>query len=166
MSVFTELFEIISVEQLLILLVGIGIAVKTISELWEWIHKKFQVHFLKESETDRKEKQIADALQKLQNTVDKLEQQNQAITTNVDLITERMQENSRNFIIDKHHYFVYELGAIDEFSLQSLEREYMYYKRAGGNSFIGKLMDDIRQLPILSLSNTVYKMNCSKEGTK
>ena len=166
MSACAELFQIISLEQLLVLLVGVGIAVKTVSELWEWIHKKFQIHFLEENEMDQKEKQIADALIKLQQTVDKLEEQNQSMIANVDLITERMQENSRNFIIDKHHYFVFEMGAIDEFSLQSLEREFTYYKRAGGNSFIEKLMDDIRQLPILSLSNTVYKAKNTKAGTE
>lgn len=43
--------------------------------------------------------------------------------------------------------FCYEVKAIDDLNLQSLERRYLYYKAAGGNSFIDGLMEEIRSLP-------------------
>ena len=69
------------------------------------------------------------------------------------ITTERLQENSRSYIIDKHHYFCYEVKAIDDLNLQSLERRYLYYKAAGGNSYIDGLMEEIRDLPKVNLQD-------------
>ena len=69
------------------------------------------------------------------------------------ITTERLQESTRNYIIDKHHYFCYQIKAIDDLSLQSLERRFLYYKAAGGNSFIDGLMEEIRELPRLNFQN-------------
>lgn len=69
------------------------------------------------------------------------------------ITTERLQENSRSYIIDKHHYFCYDVKAIDDLNLQSLERRYLYYKAAGGNSYIEGLMEEIRDLPKVNLQD-------------
>ena len=66
------------------------------------------------------------------------------------LVQERLQENTRSFLIDAHHRFCYEVKGIDDLNLQSLERRYMFYKTAGGDSFIDDLMDEIRELPRLN----------------
>jgi hypothetical protein len=58
-----------------------------------------------------------------------------------------MQENSRSFLIDAHHKFCYHYKKIDDLNLQSIERRYLYYKTAGGDTFIDHLMEEIRSLP-------------------
>ena len=63
------------------------------------------------------------------------------------LVQERLQENTRSFLIDAHHKHCYQIKSIDDLTLQSVERRYLYYKTAGGNSFIDGLMDEIRKLP-------------------
>lgn len=72
--------------------------------------------------------------------------------------TDRLQENTRSYIIDKHHYFCYQIRAIDDMNLQSLERRYMYYKADGGNSFIDQLMEEIRQLPRVNLQHRIEEI--------
>ena len=67
------------------------------------------------------------------------------------LVQERLQENTRSYLIDAHHKFCYEKRAIDDLSLQAMERRYLYYKTAGGNSFIDGLMDEVRNLPRINL---------------
>ena len=50
-------------------------------------------------------------------------------------------------IIEKHHFFCYEVGSIDDLSLQHLETRYHFYEASGGNTYISKLMNEIRALP-------------------
>ena len=68
-----------------------------------------------------------------------------------------MQENTRSYLIDAHHKFCYERKAIDELNLQSMERRYLYYKAAGGDSFIDGLMEEVRKLPRINLYTGVIE---------
>lgn len=63
------------------------------------------------------------------------------------LVQERLQESARSDLLDAHHKFCYEFKKIDDLSLQSIERRYLYYKTAGGDTFIDHLMEEVRQLP-------------------
>lgn len=65
----------------------------------------------------------------------------------VQTLTDRVQDSTKAYIIDKHHHFVYQIKAIDDMSLQELERRFVYYKAAGGNTFIDGLMEEVRDLP-------------------
>lgn len=69
------------------------------------------------------------------------------VDNNLELINTRLQDNIRTYIVDKHHYYKYKIGAIDDFNLECIERSYLYYKQAGGDSFIDQLMDELRKLP-------------------
>lgn len=66
-------------------------------------------------------------------------------------LCDRMQDSTRAYIIDKHHHYCYQIGAIDDMALQDLERRFMYYKAAGGNTFIDSMMEEVRNLPRLTL---------------
>ena len=94
----------------------------------------------------------------LDSKIDSLNKQNQRIyekqeqvDTTLALVQERMQENSRSFLIDAHHKFCYKYNKIDDLNLQSIERRYLYYKTAGGDTFIDHLMEEIRSLPRVTL---------------
>ena len=69
----------------------------------------------------------------------------------VKTLCERMQDSTRAYIIDKHHHFCYQIHDIDDMSLQDLERRFMYYKAAGGDTFIDSLMEEVRALPRLTV---------------
>ena len=58
--------------------------------------------------------------------------------------------STRSYIIDKFHYYVYQIGSIDEAALQDLERRYLYYKEAGGDTFIETRMKVLRELPLIT----------------
>ena len=70
------------------------------------------------------------------------------------LVQERLQETARSYLIDAHHKFCYEIKQIDDLSLQSIERRYLYYKTAGGDTFIDHLMEEIRELPRIGYYKT------------
>lgn len=164
MGVIEQLFTQYSIETLLLLLAMFGFSIKAMSELWEWFYNKFKNYFSFRTQRDQDHQQVVLQMQELSNSLHSLKDELQEMKHNMEttmeefsnqmkITTERLQENSRNYIIDKHHYFCYEVHAIDDLSLQSLERRFLYYKAAGGNSFIDGLMEEIRELPRLNFQN-------------
>lgn len=150
-----------SLPTLLLILFTFVFAAKAISEVIDYFKDKLKKYFRVEDEKEKNQREL-DLLQKsideLKNSIDtrfdeinfKLDRQEQNIKQlqATDSITlARLQDEARSKIIDKHHYFCYKIKAIDDLSLQSLERAYMYYTNAGGNTFIEGLMKELRQLP-------------------
>jgi septation ring formation regulator EzrA len=138
----------------------LGVATKFIGELIEWFYTKLRKYFNHQNDRDRAHSEITDGLSEIKDIVNQLkdssEKLNERVTSlekQATLTTERLQENSKSYIIDKHHYFFYQVGAIDDLNLQSLERRYLYYKSAGGDSYIDNLMEEIRELPKVNLQN-------------
>lgn len=75
------------------------------------------------------------------------------LKSQISILTERTQDSTRAYLIDKHHHFCYNVHGIDDMSLQDMERRFMYYKAAGGDTFIDGLMEEVRALPRLTLEN-------------
>lgn len=160
MDALSQLLSQYSIETLIILVVTMAIAFKFLSELIEYFYEKLKAYFNHQSIKDRKHSEIMESLSDVRKELSslsvKINEQSEEIKQlqeHEKLTMERLQENSRSYIIDKHHYFCYEIKAIDDLNLQSLERRYLYYKAAGGNSFIDGLMEEIRELPRINLSN-------------
>ena len=91
--------------------------------------------------------EIKDEIQTLRDQNIKTHRHQKEIDQSIALVQERLQENTRSYLIDAHHKFCYDIKAIDDLSLQAMERRYLYYKTAGGNSFVDNLMDEVRNLP-------------------
>lgn len=138
----------------------LGVAIKFVGELIEYFYNKVRKHFNYQNLKDQKHSEIVDGITEVKDNISSLSGEIEDLKTKVsilesqaELTTDRLQENSRSYIIDKHHYFCYEVHAIDDLNLQSLERRYLYYKAAGGDSFIDSLMEEIRSLPKMNLQN-------------
>lgn len=150
-----------SLPTLLLIIFSLTFAVKAVSEVVDYFRDKLRKYFNVEDEKEKNQKELdllRESIVELKTSIDtrfdeinlKLDRQEQNIKQlqATDTITlERLQDEARSQIIDKHHYFCYKIKAIDDLSLQSLERAYMYYTNAGGNTFIAGLMKELRQLP-------------------
>lgn len=64
------------------------------------------------------------------------------------------KDDIKSYITREHHYFCYQIGWIDDFSLDCLEKRYRHYADEGGNSFIEGFMDELRALPKQAPQNT------------
>lgn len=169
MGMIEQLFTQYSIEALIILVALLGFSIKAMSELWEWFYNKFKEHFSFRTQRDQDHQQLITEIKELSTEIKETREEVHSLENNMEqfsdqmkITTERLQENARNYIIDKHHYFCYQVKAIDDLSLQSLERRFLYYKAAGGNSFIDGLMEEIRQLPRLSFQNEQLLQDISK----
>jgi septal ring factor EnvC (AmiA/AmiB activator) len=158
-SAITDLLAQYSFESLLLTVLGLAVGIKYCAELIDWFYTKVKKFFNSQSEkqTDAEKtldklNTIADSLETVDGKLDNLNNKVQKLERDSEITTDRLQEQARSFIIDKHHYFCYEVEAIDDINLQSLERQYLYYVKAGGDSFIENLMAEVRALPKISLS--------------
>lgn len=165
MDAISELFSTYSIESIILLLVLVGVALKFIIDLTSFFYNKTKKHFGRQTEEENKYTEILDNLLLIRREIEQSQASIENLEMRVDLVTERLQENTRSYIIDKHHYFCFEVKAIDDFNLQSLERRYLYYKAAGGNSYIDGLMEEIRELPRIAIPTIrSYYQNYNKEG--
>lgn len=163
MDALSQLVSQYSFGAIVMLVVILAVAFKFLSELLEYFYNKLKKYFNYQTLKDTQHSEIIESIASLQADIKSFSQEisNQsndikALQEREKLTLERLQENSRSYIIDKHHYFCYEIKAIDDLNLESLERRYLYYKAAGGNSFIDGLMEEIRELPRINLSNQQF----------
>lgn len=68
------------------------------------------------------------------------------IKESVNLLVESDKDDIRAWITEKYHYFT-DLGYIDDFTLDCIERRFKSYKQEGGNTYIDGMMSTIRKLP-------------------
>lgn len=170
MDMVASLFEQYSIETLILTVIMLGLAVKAVSELIDWFSRKIESHFSGQTAEERHKEDVKQCLEDVREQLKELGQSIGVLTQRMDSLEtqtkiniERLQENSRSYIIDKHHMFCYEVKGIDDYNLQSIERRYLYYKQAGGDSFIDDLMEEIRELPRLSIQHETVLWNHSKQ---
>ena len=77
----------------------------------------------------------------------KTEQYLEHLGKKIDMLIDSDKDAIKAYITQKHHFFCYEQGWIDDFSLDCIERRYQHYKEEGGNTFIDGFMGELRQLP-------------------
>lgn len=154
MSDLQTLFSQHSLEEIIIFIVIIIMIVQAIWKALEFFFEKYEIHTGKKIDNVKWKEKLAESLEGLDTKIDKLSKQNkithekqEQLEDTVSLLQERMQENTRSYLIDAHHKFCYQIKKIDDLNLQSLERKYLYYKSSGGDTFVDNLMEDIRELP-------------------
>ena len=89
----------------------------------------------------------------------------------LDLLVESDKDNIKSWIVEKHHHFCYEVGAIDYFSLESIERRYDHYQAEDSNSYVATLVKELKELPKIEnesilRTQTAYKKGMAEEKTK
>lgn len=191
MSELNFLLSNYSIGEIFLIIVVALIVVKLLMELGKYFYDKARTYFGMKNKRETWEESTSDSLGTITNKIDNLEEAaNQrkerliAVETKIDTleeyseethknqkelrrqmetVQERLQENTRSFLIDAHHRFKYEIGGIDDLNLQSMERRYLFYKTAGGDSFIDDLMEEVRKLPRLNYINTPILPNDGRE---
>lgn len=145
-----ELLQNYSLEQIVMFIVLLALAIKGVVDFFDWGKKRIT------ATTSKSQEKIAEVTNMKQN-IDKLFEmqieQTKAIdklTHSVDILLQSDKDDIKSWITAQHHYFCYEIKHIDDYSLDCIERRYAHYIDEGGNSFIGNLMTDLRSLKKVS----------------
>lgn len=79
-------------------------------------------------------------------TIQKIKNDLDEVKKNINLLITSDKDDIRSWITDKYHCFI-NLGYIDDFSLDCLERRFKSYKQEGGNTYVDSMMEELRALP-------------------
>ena len=155
-----ELLQNFSLSDIIIFTILLALAIKGLVSFFDWAHDRIKKGFHKEhTKLNEKEElerrlqrgsQIMAMLQNEQETTDKILKD---LSVKIDMLIDSDKDDIKSYITKEHHYFCYHLGWIDDFSLDCIEKRYDHYEDEGGNSFVGSLMTDLRNLPKLPIKD-------------
>lgn len=138
-----NLLKTFTIEQIILFTVLLAAAIKGIVTWTDWANQKLNNRLSqKQNEDDFKKDMNA-----LKATVTTINEKIDNMTSLIDLLMISDKDEIKAYITREHHYFCYDLGYIDDYNLDCIERRYALYVKEGGNSFVEELMKDIRALP-------------------
>ncbi len=147
-----ELIKEYSVQEVIFIVILLALAIKETCSLVDWFRNRVKGVYDKRAGEETCDKQIKEQLLEIKESVVYLTDTITGLESKIVLLTESDREDIRAFIVGKHHYHCYELKWIDDFTLDTIEKRYGYYIKENGNSYVCGLMEELRKLPKVNLS--------------
>lgn len=146
-----ELLTTYTIEQIIIFLFMIAVALKEGIELFKYFRDLIKNKNIEDiNENNKGEiilKEIQEIKEELQIMRENYDSKFDSHSEKLDTLIGSDREDIRAFIVSKHHFHTEREHWIDDYTMDVLEKRYAYYKEEGGNSYIGQLMNEIRALP-------------------
>ena len=124
-----QLLQQYSLSDILIFIVILALAVKSVITFFDWAKERFQKIFNKEyNEMNQKEEierrldhgsQIMNELESNQYAIEKAIQN---LSNKINMLIESDRDDIKSFITREHHRFCYQVGWIDDFSLDCIQK--------------------------------------------
>lgn len=159
-----ELLNTYSVSDILIFAMMLFVAIKGVTDAYDWIKGKISKVTDRELQKRKKDKDIeirfdvnSNDIQKILKHLEDSDKKMETLTKSVQMLIDSDKDDIKAWITEQHHYFCYKLKAIDDYRLDTIEKRYSHYVAEGGNSFIETLMEEIRKLPKISVAETLNK---------
>lgn len=120
------------------------------------VYRKAKKNFVdKEVKAVTEKQDLAETLATLQAGIDQINDKLDSQDARLDKMEDRLDaltlsdmHDIKGWIVDQYHKFYVEKGWIDAFSADTIEHRYADYKKEGGNSYVDKLMERLRTLPM------------------
>lgn len=149
-----DLLQHYSLSDIVLFIVFLSVAVKGFITFFDWATTRLKEHFniefkkdIEKKEQEQKMHQIEQAIQELRQSQKKQNEILQTLSHKIGVLIDSDRDDIKAFITEKHHFYCYQQGWIDDFNMECLEKRYEHYADEGGNSFIGGFMKELRKLP-------------------
>ena len=148
-----ELITNYSWSEIILFVIAFAAAIKGVVTFWDWGKDRLRKVYDKEDKIEEIKSLIVENTKQMNEfsniqaqTIDEI----QHLKENITNLTASDKDDIKAWITEKHHHFCYDIKYIDDYSLDCIEKRYAHYVDEGGNSFISKLMEEIRNLPKVS----------------
>ena len=138
-----DLLKSYSLQDIIIFIVLLALAIKGCISFFDWMKERVNKAVMHSDMPN----QLKSNIQNHSKQIAQIKTDITEIKDLINLLIESDKDAIKAFITRQHHYFVYQKGWVDDYSLNCVEQRYNHYKDQGGNSFITTLMTDLRQLP-------------------
>ena len=142
-----ELLETFSISEIFLFVVLLAAAFKGVVSWVDWFRGRIKNKYGEDQEIEDRRKKIENDLIQIRETQVEMAKAISSLTESVNLLMDSDKDDIKAWITEKHHYFCYILGYIDDYNLDCIEKRFSHYEIEGGNSFVGDLMKEIRALP-------------------
>ena len=150
MKEIVELFAKFSIKECVFFIVLLSLSTKGIIDFSDWVKERLRKHFNKKTDEEHKYDILIKQIEAIIENQKKQNSDIRIISNQVNILLNSDKDDIKAWITEKHHYFCYKLGYIDDFNLDCIEKRFSHYKEEHGNSFVESLMGDIRKLPRVS----------------
>ena len=148
-----ELITNYSWSEIILFVIAFAAAIKGVVTFWDWGKDRLRKVYDKEDKIEEIKSLIVENIKQM-NEFGNIQAQTineiQHLKENITNLTASDKDDIKAWITEKHHHFCYDIKYIDDYSLDCIEKRYAHYVDEGGNSFISKLMEEIRNLPKVS----------------
>lgn len=148
-----ELITNYSWSEIILFVIAFAAAIKGVVTFWDWGKDRLRKVYDKEDKIEEIKSLIVKNIKQM-NEFSNIQAQTineiQHLKENITNLTASDKDDIKAWITEKHHHFCYDIKYIDDYSLDCIEKRYAHYVDEGGNSFISKLMEEIRNLPKIS----------------
>ena len=138
-----DLLKVFSWEQIVLFTVLLALAIKGLISFIDWVKERNNKAF----KVAQKPIELQNTLQKHDEEIKDLHSSIDSLLQKIDLLIQSDKDDIKAFITREHHYFCYQKGWIDDYSLDCIEKRFDHYQDEGGNSFVETLMNELRSLP-------------------
>lgn len=142
-----QLLSQYSVGEIITFIVILLLAAKQVIEFCDWVIKKVSNRDEKHLSQYEADKHLYERLDALEKNFTQMNEIVTGMSSQMNLLIDSDKDAIKAYITEKHHHFCYEQLYIDDYSLDCLEKRYGHYIEEKGNSFIEKLMNELRELP-------------------
>lgn len=160
-----ELFKSYSVSEIIIMIVMICFAIREFFTFFDWCKNRKKEALSESLEEEQTKHNIRDQITEMNEIFSEKEKRFQAkkeeindefknfredlntLKKQISLLLDSDRDEIRAYILEKHHFFCYQQKWISDYDLDCLEKRYSHYLQEKGNSYVSKLIDEIRELP-------------------
>ena len=159
-----ELLEHFTLTEIITFIVLFSLAFKGIATFcdwcWDWLKSKFD----KDYQMKRTTENFSESIKRLDGLITQTQEEIDKINKLLNMLIESDKDSIKAWIVEKHHYYCYELKAIDYYTLESIERRYEHYKAENGNSYIASLVKELQALPKINNEQIEQTMILDKQN--
>ena len=148
-----DLLKNYSLSEIIIFIVMLALAIRGVIDFYDWATKRIRKPIDEKNNKKEKEEELLKKLNQHEEQILACKDCQNEILRIVNILVNSDKDDIKAWITEKHHYFCYELGYIDDYNFQCIEARYQHYKEEDGNTFIDAFMEDIRNLPKVSVVN-------------
>ena len=159
-----SLLSSVSITELFIILCMFALALKEFISIIDFFWVKLKTIFMKEQTEDDKVKKLQEKIDKIEKwqveheqttldikidyngAIEELKEQLEKQQKTLDMLVASDRDDIKSWLVQQYHYFM-NLGSIDDFSKDIIEKRATHYFTEGGNSYIENLLKQIRKLP-------------------
>ena len=159
-----ELIEVFSPAQILACILGLILAIKGGWDLIDFFKNKYSEKFNSDYNRKTKEEKLEDHYKKcsaqyqeytqmynslekkIDSLIEHIEAENANINNKLNILSDSNRNGIKAWLVNMYHTSKKD-GFLDDFAQDLIEKRFEDYKKLGGNSYISRLVDEMRELP-------------------